>query len=823
VILQYAEVAVDSPAGKAATFCYSIPDHIKLSLGHSVIVPFGQQLLQGIVFDITNLPSVEKTKEIIQLTEIEPLVDSHRLILAKWISNNLFCTLFEAVSLMLPPGGRYKFVTWLSSNKINKEYADVLSPFQSKILFFIENHNRISMDKVIAKFGYKSRLSVNLLINKGIINKDQILKPPSVNHKYEFLLTCSDKGSKSVNENQLTKAPKQAKLITFLLSQEINKVDVTDREVRNLFGSSVLTAIIKKGYVEIEKRRIYRDPLKNQIYIEKLTLSLVPEQVNALNLITKMLDNPKNNPKALLLHGVTGSGKTEVYIEAVKYCLSLGKTAIVLVPEIALTPQTIERFESHFKGQVGIYHSGLSAGERFDEWWKIKHHKYSIVIGSRSALFVPQSNLGIIIIDEEHDWNYKQTEGSPKYQVKDIVMQIAGMMDAIVVMGSASPDVESYYRAVNGRYKLATLNDRYKPTLRIRESSSNLADIDIVDMRDELTEGNPDIFSRILIKRLDKTIANGEQAILFLNRRGSASNVQCRICGFIFRCKKCDVFMTFHRDRNILLCHYCGQKQKEPEICPDCQSSSIGQYGVGTQLVEQRIKLLYPNVNVLRWDRDVVRYKKDYEEILNSFRSGDNQVLVATQVIAKGHHLPNVTLVGVILADIGLGIPDFRSPERNFQVLCQVAGRSGRGKKKGQVIIQTFQPNHYSIINAAKQNYENFYNIELEHRRTFAYPPYSKLIRLMKQDLNNANCEKDAVLLSVLLRKQQQEWGLSDTDVIGPTPAFPSKVRGFYRWQIILRGPTPKKLLDKIDLNPYKNPVGHIQKGWSVDVNPVLS
>ncbi len=483
-----------------------------------------------------------------------------------------------------------------------------------------------------------------------------------------------------------------------------------------------------------------------------------------------------------------------------------------MVPEIALTRQTIERFASRFPGQVAVLHSGLSAGERFDQWWKVWQGEYGVVIGSRSAVFAPQPDLGLIIVDEEHEWTYKEHNASPRYHAKAVASVLAGLTAAVVVLGSATPDVVSYHRAQRGELRLLRLAARVaSPEDGGEPEEQPLANIEVVDMRQELREGNRGIFSRSLKSVLGRCLQSGDQAILFLNRRGTASYLQCRGCGSTVDCRRCDIAVTYHEDKARLICHHCGYRRVPPSNCQVCGYHRLGYRGIGTQSVVAEIGRLYPGARVLRWDRDSVSNPRAYEGLLEKFRSGEAQVLVGTQMIAKGLHFPAVTLVGVVSADVGINLPDYRAAERAFQLLCQVAGRAGRGPSGGSVVIQTFQPDNYAIRAAAAQDYRRYYDRELPHRREQKSPPFSKLIRLLYAHTNRAACEREALRVAEGLRRERDSWGYSDVDVLGPMPAYPARVRGHYRWQLHLRGPDPRKVLDGRPL----------PKGWSADVDPV--
>ncbi len=539
----------------------------------------------------------------------------------------------------------------------------------------------------------------------------------------------------------------------------------------------------------------------------------LPQQL-ALASICNVLDSKAYG--AFLLHGVTGSGKTEVYLQAMSRCLAGGRKAILLVPEISLTPQAVQRFQARFPGQVAVLHSRLSIAERRRAWWSIRKGRYPIVIGSRSALFAPIAPLGLVILDEEHEWTYKQQDVEPRYHARSVAMRLAQQCNAVVVLGSATPDIAVYHRAASptssGRLKLLELPRRIAIDAAAPTSLGRLlAEAHLVDMRKELKEGNRSIFSRSLQDALRQTVAAQKQAILFINRRGDSGIVQCRDCGHTVRCASCDVPLTYHSDVGRLVCHQCNRRRRPYQHCPRCQSSRFRQLGLGTQRVVAELEALLPGIAVLRWDRDIAAETDPSDGVLERFARGEAQVLVGTQMVAKGLHVPAVTLVGVILADVGLHLPDFRSSERVFQLLCQVAGRAGRGEDAGQAIVQTYRPDHYAVALGARQDYAGFYRNEIAFRRRQNMPPFSRLIRLAYAHTNEALAEREATRMGRTLQHQRLTQGLTEVEVMGPAPAYPLKVRGKYRWRLILRGPDPRLLLDKADL----------PDGWVVDVDPV--
>jgi len=453
-----------------------------------------------------------------------------------------------------------------------------------------------------------------------------------------------------------------------------------------------------------------------------------------------------------------------------------------------------------------VLHSQLSLGEQFDEWQRIRNGEFDVVIGPRSALFAPQPDLGLIVIDEEHEWTYKQTDKSPRYHARDAALKLAELTGAVVILGSATPDVETYFRAEQGEYRLLSLSERVTPG-----EGSPLPEVTITDMKKELIEGNRSIFSRLLSETLSVEIGEGHQALLFLNRRGGATFVQCRSCGYVMRCKRCEVSLTYHIDENKLVCHQCNYHMPVPLVCPRCTSRRIKFVGIGTQKVEEEAGTAFPAAKLLRWDSDTVRAKNSHERILNDFRDHKADILIGTQMIAKGLDLPLVTLVGVVNADITLNLPDFRAGERTFQLLSQVAGRAGRGVYGGRVVVQTYSPENYAIQAAARHDFRLFYWQEIAYRRQLNNPPFTRLVRLVFTHSSDTRCRQEAEKMAGNIASERDSQGIAGLSIIGPAPAYVHRSRGRYRWQLILRGSDPSKVLSR----------STIPQGWTVDVDPV--
>ncbi|MBP6016753.1 MAG: primosomal protein N' [Candidatus Promineofilum sp.] len=552
--------------------------------------------------------------------------------------------------------------------------------------------------------------------------------------------------------------------------------------------------------------------------------------------------DPLDAATPFLLHGVTGSGKTEIYMRAIEFALARGQQAIVMVPEIALTPQTVRRFAARFPGRVAVLHSALSDGERYDTWRRARQGLFDIVIGPRSALFTPLPNLGVIVLDEEHDGSYKQTPPVPPpyYHAREAAIALAGFTGAIVILGSATPDVVTYHRAQAGRYQLLELPKRIMGHRRRIESQAErlqiasryrplsaggegqdilmmdealtipLPPIQLVDMRQELRAGNRSVFSRALDAAISETLSRGEQSILFLNRRGSATFVNCRDCGHVMNCPNCGIPLTYHQPNMMLVCHQCGRREAQPHVCPNCGSDRIRYFGLGTEKLAEMVRERWPEARLVRWDRDTTSEEGSHEALLAGFINRESDILVGTQMIAKGLDLPFVTLVGVISADISLGLPDYNTGERAFQVLAQVAGRAGRGLLGGRVVVQTYNPEHYAVRSAADHDYAGFYVEEIRFRTRQGLPPFRRMVRLLINDPINERAERLAREMAQRLKMTVHERSLAATDVLGPTPAFFTRLDGRYRWHIVVHTPDPYRLLQGIA----------IPKPWIVDIDP---
>ncbi|MDO4543988.1 MAG: primosomal protein N' [Clostridia bacterium] len=572
------------------------------------------------------------------------------------------------------------------------------------------------------------------------------------------------------------RSPVQRDILTFLCNL---RTEISVKDLLAFFpkSSSAIQALIKKGFVDSGEHEVFRRP---EYGLSKDT-AFVPtsDQRAAVSSVCAAFSEA---PQTVLLHGVTGSGKTEVYLECIEHCLKMGKRAIVLVPEIALTPQTVGRFKARFGDGIAVLHSKLSSGERFDEWRRIRLGIAKIVIGARSAIFAPVENLGLIVIDEEHESSY-QSESQPRYSAIEIAQKRASDEGAVLLLGSATPSLLSYYRAKSGRYRLIELPERIQ--------RRPMPIVKIVDMREEFLNGNTSIFSDALTSELSKCLKDGHQAMLFINRRGYSTFVSCRSCGYVHKCVNCDISLTYHKSAQRMKCHYCGYSTPLPQECPNCHKPFLRQNGIGTEQVEEVLQELFPSARCLRLDTDTTSKKGALADILRSFSLGRADVLIGTQMIAKGHDFPNVTLVGVISADTTLNLPDFRSRERTFQLLTQVAGRAGRDLSKGKVIVQTSAPAHPIIRFARSHDYVGFYNYEIIERRKCLYPPYSVFVRLLfcgedEKRLNEYGTDF-AKQLEQRLSAQSESFDAPTLLLLSASPAPIAKILGQYRYQIVIK------------------------------------
>jgi primosomal protein N' (replication factor Y) len=828
---EYVELAVHVPK-VSGVFHYHVPIELqgRLRPGHLVLASFGRQVVQGVVLRHVTKPQVSETKPIDSLLDDEPVLTTAQLVLAEWMADATLAPLAACVGLMLPPGvGQLADVEYALTDVTA---PDGLSAGQTALLNKLRQRGAMSgrqLDRALPRRNWRE--SVRALQGKGLISTRPIIPLPRA--KPKTITNAELLRAVPAEDSQLGKTAATRKRRFKLLQRMQEEGKPIDANWLAAEGGKPadLHALAELGFVSLGRGEKVRDPLAELAYDPAVPPQLTADQSRAWAAVNSSLES-KDASKPILLHGVTGSGKTEIYLRAVARTLELGHSAIVLVPEIALTPQTAQRFAARFAGQVGLLHSELSEGERYDTWRRARSGELRVILGARSALFAPIQNLGLIVIDEEHDESYYESGQDPHYHARETAVAYAQSVKGLCLLGSATPDVGSYTHALQGAWQLQALPARILAHRASAEAhrakigasaryvdagpgvdALDLPPVNVVDMRSELKAGNRSIFSRALQSGLTEILQHGQQAILFLNRRGSATYVFCRDCGESLSCPNCDTPLTQHFERgaatDVLLCHHCGYRRKMPARCPNCSSVQIRHYGTGTEAVEAELRKLFPDARPLRWDRDSTRGKGAHARILDLFSRHQADVLIGTQMLAKGLDLPLVTLVGMVLADVGLNLPDYRAGERVFQVLTQVAGRAGRSPLGGQVVLQTFNPDHYAIQAAADHNYAEFYKEESAQRRTLRYPPFAQLVRLEYRDLDARKAESEARKLAASVKRLITQQRRGSTDLIGPAPCFLPRLNRQYRWQIILRGPDPTSVLRGLKL-----------PDWRVEVNP---
>jgi len=746
------------------SYTYRVPQGMEIQVGSRVVVPFGRQRLEGYCIALMtpagNGEQVDfEYKEIAELLDDAPVLTEELIELSAWGAARWLCRRTDLLQAMVPAGLRWTTSKWVTL----LEDAEADTP---ELLWLRENGPvaLVSWQKIFPAVARTDEL--RRLQQKGIIKlknrESRGIGQKKVQNAH--LLSAGQAG---------LPAGKKQELALQLLREHGSMAlsALADAGV----SRATIHSLAKKGWIVISEQAVRRDPLAGEIFLASGSLKLTEAQAEAI----RQVESARNGTgrEVVLLHGVTGSGKTEVYLQAIGKVAAAGMGSIVLVPEIALTPQMIERFVARFGSQVAVLHSRLSAGERYDEWWRIATGEALVVVGARSAVFAPFKQLGLIVLDEEHEASYKQDE-APRYHARDVALWRANKHGAALVLGSATPSLESYSAALSGEYGLCLLPERVE--------NRPLPPVDIVDMRQELREGHRSIFSRALLSALEKVQQDKKQAILLLNRRGYATFVLCRGCGFVMRCKMCNVSLKFHLAEELLRCHYCDYGEPYPSQCPVCASNYIRHFGTGTQKVAEELHKHFPAIRAARVDADSTAQKGAYQKIFGDFKSGSVDVLIGTQMVAKGLDFPNVTLVGVITADTTINLPDFRAGERTFQLLTQVAGRAGRGNFAGKVLVQTYTPEHYAIQAARTHDYEAFFAQESKARKELEYPPYAVFIRLLLTGADEGKVVEAASLLASLL---------AATEILGPSPCPLERIRGQFRWQVVARGQVLEPLL----------------------------
>ncbi len=811
------------------SFSYSVPRELEGELfpGSLVLVPFGERIAQGVVLAPLEEPEVSEVKEVIALLSDEPVLTPQQLELAHWLSVATMAPLGACVGRMIPVGlsQRADVLYSLRESAFQDEAVlEGLSPSHQKFISLLEKRGALrgaQLNRAFPKTDWRRLLPG--LRARGLIKSKNVLPPPRVTSKTVRTAalsvpveTVNSLEFETLGREEQTRTRRMA--VLECLAADPMPIDFSWIYAQTGANYTDLTLLADMGLIHFKETEIWRDPLIDYEVPLSSAPTLTKDQQTVWNQISPQLSNAQAKP--FLLHGVTSSGKTEIYMRAVEETIKKGKQALVLVPEIAMTPLTVRRFMARFPNQVGIYHSKLSLGERYDTWRRARLGDLKIIIGSRSALFMPLSDLGLIVIDECDNDSYDEIERLPFYHAVETAEAYTRIFKARLILGSATPRVSQYYKAEKGDWQLLQLPRRVPAHLEHRNRQSELSNQDledeialppvhIVDMREELKAGNRQALSRALRLALSQTLDAGQQAILFLNRKGSATYVFCRQCGYVAKCPRDDIPLTYHRSRQGLICHHCGYLRRMPKLCPSCGSDKIRQLGMGTEQLEDIVKNNFPHARILRWDAETTRGKGDHDLILSHFSAHRADILIGTQMLAKGLDFPKVTLVGIILAELGLHLPDYRAGERVFQVLTQVAGRAGRSPLGGRVIMQSYEPENEIIQLASRHDYASFYKRERGYREALHYPPFAQLTRLLYQHRNEAKAEHEARLMAATLHERISRMAFRLTDIIGPVPAYYAKLAGEYRWQIVLRGPKPTVLLQDLNL-----------RDWRVEPNP---
>ena len=806
-------------------FTYEIPEFLSndLNIGHRVLVPFGlgNKPIEAFVFEITStLEENIKLKYIIDILDKDPIFKVEDLELVKWMKNRYLCTYIDCINLIYPKGyklNNYK-VASLGDDFKNLDKEDFLNKIetltksQKKIMQDIYlNKNKLKLDRLNRK------VSTNNVLYKMEKNNLIKLSWEYKDHKNEkkicYISLSKDKNivENYIKENKINLGPKQREIINFLKVN--NNIEINDLiKLLNISKQSI-NSLYTKELINLEFKDFYRSV--DSIYTTNYKrVDLNDEQEYAVNKVTdEML---KNNKKPYILKGVTGSGKTEVYMEIIDYALKKGLDSIVLVPEISLTPQTISRFKNRFGNIVGVFHSQLSEGQKHDVYKAIKSGNIRILIGARSALFAPFNSLGVIIIDEFHEGSYK-SDKNPKFSSIEVARYMCIKGNISLVLGSATPSIEEYYKSKNNDYELIEINKR--------ANNKPLPKIEVVDMKRELNNGNKSIFSTKLQLEIKEAIKNGNQVILFLNRRGYSNFISCRNCGYVFQCENCDISLTYHKNNNKGICHYCGYEKEIPIECPECSSKYVKPFGIGTQKIEEEIKNIFEEIKVIRMDKDTTSKKGSIDEILSKFQNKEADILIGTQMLSKGLDFENVTLVGILSADMMLNLPDFKSFETTFQLITQVSGRAGRADKEGKVILQSYDTDNYAIRRAINYDFEGFYEDEIKIRKAFNYAPFNNMISVVISGENEDIVKKNIYNMYNSIIYLLKNRGINNYDfILGPNPCSISKINQNYRWQILFKD-------DNIEINLLKGIIKYIcitkrdtvfdkDINISIDINP---
>lgn len=803
--MEMARVIVDVPSKDTdRPFDYLIPEELRpwVEVGSRVGVPFGHRTLQGFVVSLHPRPEMDtaKMKPIQEVLDVMPPLSPELIELGEWMKERYACRYISVLQSMLPTALKGKAERYISIGDSDTSLTDETdglfallpeSELEQEIIRFVSQRGEVSLQQLTRAFP-DGAATIKALIGRGRLSEYQQIKDKLQKKTVKAVeLAVSSEEAHLALASFPAKAQRQKEVLQYILEMEAF-LPISQKDLLQTLGvtAGTVKALADKGLITLEDIEVFRDPYRGRHFTPSTPLALTPEQQAVYRSIVHKLDERKHG--VFLLHGVTGSGKTEIYLQTIQRCLEQERQAIVLVPEISLTPQMVERFKARFGDRVAVMHSRLSDGERYDEWRKIREGRASVVVGARSAVFAPFDRLGLIIMDEEHEGSYKQEE-TPKYHARDVAIHRAQLTGAAVILGSATPSLESYHAA------RSQAQDDFAPHLLempSRALGNKLPEVQVVDMREELREGNRSMFSRSLHAAISARLERGEQTVLLLNRRGYSTFVMCRSCGYVAGCPECDISLTYHQKSNNLRCHYCGYAAQAPEVCPDCGSEHIRYFGTGTQRVEEELAKLFPGIRVIRMDVDTTTEKGSHEKLLKQFRDKKGDVLLGTQMVAKGLDFPDVTLVGVITADSALNLPDFRAAEKTFQLLTQVAGRAGRHHLPGEVVIQSYTPEHYSIIHASSHDYLSFVKDELKHRKALHYPPYCRLILVTLSHEQLPLLVRMAENFAATIKSESDRRGwfgsldrfdASALDILGPVASPIPRLKNRYRFQCMIK------------------------------------
>lgn len=787
--VRFAEIALPLPVDQV--FSYSIPDNLLDSAlpGRRVSVVFTNRRMTGVITALSDTCPVQRYRPLLDVLDSDAVLDASLLELTRWIGRYYLCPWGEAIKAALPAGMLSESEQIVSRDEpCSPECMDRLrraAPRQAELLAQVPEQGAVTLSSLRRRTRIRQPFAaLRGLESKGLvtISIGETGTGPGIRYETWVELVPPKEEADRIVTRLIPRATRQASCIN-LLARHGGRL--TTEQLRHLgrIERAVVRRLEKKGLVSLREVETIRDPYRDAELPEPKEMDPTVEQAEALRAIHGAIG--EGAFKSLLLYGVTGSGKTHVYVKSIEKTLEAGRSAIVLVPELALTPQAVRQFRAHFGDLVTVLHSGLSPGERYDSWRRTRAGDYRIVVGARSAVFAPLSDLGLIVIDEEHEPSYKQFDDPPLYHARDVAVVRARTVNAVTVMGSATPSLETYANTQTGKFECCRLSERV--------DRRPLPGVRIVDMREERRLGRLSIFSSPLADRIKDRLARQEQIILFLNRRGFSPFVQCYDCGLSLSCPHCSVTMTYHADSLFMRCHYCDHRDQAPEVCPKCRSRSIGYRGVGTQRVEEELKEQFPDARIVRMDMDTTSRKGSHQDIFHRVLNREADILLGTQMVAKGFDFPNVTLVGVISADTSLNLPDFRASERTFQLLTQVAGRTGRGKLGGEVIVQTYAQGHHSVTSAQAHDYDSFYAREINDRKALGYPPFGRMVGILFQGERDDYVMREARRFAELLRKHAAE-----LNILGPAPPVIARVRNLYRWQIIARSRHSGRLRDAV-------------------------